>query len=216
MPMPMTNNAPDTAGLPQSGAEPDPEPDPERPPDLQLSATLAVEIVHDFDGWDAIADRDDLIVAAAEALLKEVDLSDEDDAATLPDFIATVLLTSDAEVRILNAKWRGQDKPTNVLSFPADPNAPVNGGCEPLGDIALACETVLREAEAQCTTPAHHLQHLVVHGLLHLLGYDHLNEEEAAEMEALEVDILARLGVADPYSDFVLVGEKPEDTGRVA
>jgi probable rRNA maturation factor len=211
-------NAPNAAPMAPSrgAAEPDPEPDPAGAPGLQLAASLAVEVIHDFDGWDVIADRDELIIAATEALLKEVDLTEEDAAGPPPDFTATVLLTSDAEVRILNAKWRGQDKPTNVLSFPASPDAPANGGAEPLGDIALACETVLREAEAQGTTPAHHLQHLVVHGLLHLLGYDHLNEEEAAEMESLEVDILARLGIADPYSDFVLIAGTPEDSGRVA
>jgi probable rRNA maturation factor len=113
----------------------------------------------------------------------------------------SVLLADDARVRELNRDWRGKDKPTNVLSFPAweagDP-APA-GGPLPLGDVALALETVLREAAAEGKAPEAHLAHLVVHGTLHLLGHDHEDEDEAERMEALEVGALARLGIADPY-----------------
>ena len=103
-----------------------------------------------------------------------------------------VLLSDDAALRVLNAQWRGQDKPTNVLSFPA----PEGFG---LGDIALAFETVEREAREQGKTLSAHAAHLLVHGFLHLLGYDHETEADAEAMEARERGILAALGVADPY-----------------
>lgn len=108
---------------------------------------------------------------------------------------ATVLLTDDAAVQDLNARFRQQDKPTNVLSFPTAPNPEHH-----LGDIALAYETCAREAHEQKKTLGDHLQHLVAHGVLHLLGYDHMTDEEAEEMEGLERVVLASLGIADPYS----------------
>jgi rRNA maturation RNase YbeY len=104
-----------------------------------------------------------------------------------------VLFASDEAVRALNAQWRSQDKPTNVLSFPAPDTAGT------LGDIALAYETCAKEADEQGKTLKDHAAHLFVHGLLHLLGYDHEADDDAAEMEGLEKDILARLGIADPY-----------------
>jgi probable rRNA maturation factor len=107
-----------------------------------------------------------------------------------------VLLTDDAAIRRLNATWRGIDKPTNVLSFPA---AAAPGG-QHLGDIAIAFETTQREAEAEQKPLGDHLAHLAVHGFLHLLGYDHESEPEAEAMEQLERAILARLGVPDPYA----------------
>jgi rRNA maturation RNase YbeY len=103
------------------------------------------------------------------------------------------LFTSDEAVKALNAQWRGKDTPTNVLSFPA----PETAGT--LGDIALAYETCAREADEQGKSLKDHATHLLVHGLLHLLGYDHEADDDAAEMEGLEKDILARLGIADPY-----------------
>jgi probable rRNA maturation factor len=104
-----------------------------------------------------------------------------------------IALDSDAAVRHLNRAYRGFDKPTNVLSFPG--KAP-----HFLGDIALARQTVLREARAQGKRPADHLTHLVIHGTLHLLGYDHeLGERQARRMEKLETRLLAALGIADPY-----------------
>lgn len=121
-----------------------------------------------------------------------------------PSEVAIALL-SDAEVAALNASYRKQAKPTNVLSFPA-PAATIDrrafAGAEPanLGDIALAEETILREAGDLGIPPVQHLQHLVVHGLLHLLGYDHDTAQPAEEMEALEVAILASIGVSDPYA----------------
>jgi probable rRNA maturation factor len=105
----------------------------------------------------------------------------------------TVALADDRCVRALNARDRGKDKPTNVLSYPSGERAF-------LGDVALARQTVWREAKAQNKTPAEHVCHLVVHGTLHLLGYDHeTGDADAERMEALERRILARLGIADPY-----------------
>jgi probable rRNA maturation factor len=108
----------------------------------------------------------------------------------------SVLLTDDAAVRALNREWRGNDKPTNVLSFPA-PKQPA--GPAMLGDIAIAYKTVAREAAEEGKPFLHHLAHLAVHGYLHLMGYDHQTDSEAAAMEALERDILRDLRIPDPY-----------------
>ena len=111
----------------------------------------------------------------------------------------SIVLLDDAEQQALNKEWRGLDKPTNVLSFPQiEPFGPVVGL---LGDIVLARETLEREAVELETPFAHHFTHLVVHGFLHILGYDHLEDAEAAEMEGLETRILATLGVPDPYQE---------------
>lgn len=111
----------------------------------------------------------------------------------------SILLTDDAEQRELNQQWRGKDASTNVLSFPQiEPFGPVVGL---LGDITLARETLIREAEDQGVTFEDHFTHLVVHGFLHILGYDHLTDDEATAMEGLETAILATLGIADPYAD---------------
>jgi probable rRNA maturation factor len=111
---------------------------------------------------------------------------------------ADILFTDDAEMQALNRQWRGIDKPTDVLSFPAD--GPGEPGAPPhLGDIALGFETSMRDAEAMGRAADAHVAHLVVHGFLHLLGHDHMAEEEADVMEALEARILAALGWPDPY-----------------
>ena len=111
----------------------------------------------------------------------------------------SVVLTDDAEQRELNRQWRGIDTSTNVLSFPQlEPFAPVMGL---VGDIILARETVAREAAEMGIPFAAHFTHLVVHGFLHLLGYDHVEDSEAERMERLETQILATLGIADPYAD---------------
>lgn len=113
----------------------------------------------------------------------------------------SLVLADDATVRDLNRDWRGKDKPTNVLSFPAEDDFPMPDAPRLLGDIVLARETVAREALEQSKSFDHHLSHLVVHGLLHLLGYDHIEDREAEEMEALEIDLLAAMGIPDPYGD---------------
>jgi probable rRNA maturation factor len=117
----------------------------------------------------------------------------------------SLCLADDAALRALNLRWRGFDKPTNVLSFPA---APIGHGGEPtaLGDIALAYETLAREAEDLGVPLADHYRHLLAHGFLHLIGYDHETDAEAERMEALETKILTRLGVGDPYAREVVGG----------
>ncbi len=107
----------------------------------------------------------------------------------------TLLLTDDASVRELNQRFRGQDAATNVLSFPAPANPQ-----DHRGDIALAFGVCAREAAEQGKSLAHHLQHLTVHGVLHLLGYDHIGDDEAEAMEGLERAVLADLGISDPYA----------------
>ena len=136
------------------------------------------------EAWRALPEAEDLARRAAEAALAS-------EAGAL-----AVLLTDDAAVRALNRAWRGRDEPTNVLSFPAAPTA-----APWLGDVALAYETCAREAGEQRKALADHLVHLVAHGALHLVGWDHQTDAEAARMEAYERDILARLGVPDPYRD---------------
>ena len=111
------------------------------------------------------------------------------------------MLTDDAGIRTLNHDWRGIDKPTNVLSFPAVALPGSGGQPRALGDIAIAYETTRREADSENKRFSDHLSHLAVHGFLHLIGYDHENEDDAEAMEALEVEILARLGIPDPYRD---------------
>ena len=153
--------------------------------------TASVAVV--CDRWlDACPDAAAIAGRAGEAALA--------DAAPSERFIADVTLTDDAEQRRLNRTYRGKDMPTNVLSFPqaaletTDPDAPML-----LGDVVLAFETVSREAVEQQKSLADHLSHLVVHGVLHLLGFDHENARDAAEMEMRETKILAGLGVPDPY-----------------
>jgi probable rRNA maturation factor len=112
----------------------------------------------------------------------------------------SLLFTDDASIREINAEWRKQDKPTNVLSFPAFPVTPGKKPGPMLGDIIFAFETVSREAEELEKPFDAHLSHLLVHGFLHLFGYDHMNDEEASIMEGLETRILIGLGLSDPYA----------------
>jgi probable rRNA maturation factor len=115
-----------------------------------------------------------------------------------------VMLTDDAGIRTLNLNWRGIDKPTNVLSFPALPPTGAGGPDDAprmLGDIAIAYETTRREADDEQKPFDHHLSHLAVHGFLHLIGYDHERDDQAEAMETLEQEILSQLGIPDPYAD---------------
>lgn len=112
----------------------------------------------------------------------------------------SLLFTDDAHIQTLNREWRGKDKPTNVLSFPAFEVTPEDALPPMLGDIALAFETVSSEATLEEKPFDHHLCHLLVHGILHLLGYDHeTGDDDAEEMEQLERQILSRLAIPDPY-----------------
>ena len=115
-----------------------------------------------------------------------------------------VMLTDDAGIRTLNSNWRGIDKPTNVLSFPALPPTGAGGPDDAprmLGDIAIAYETTRQEADDEQKPFDHHLSHLAVHGFLHLIGYDHEKDDDAEAMESLEQEILAQLGIPNPYAD---------------
>jgi probable rRNA maturation factor len=119
----------------------------------------------------------------------------------LPGAELSIVLTDDAGMARINGQWRGKDKPTNVLSFPGSQLAPGDAAGPVLGDIVLARETIEREASLEGKPIDDHLLHLVIHGFLHLFGYDHENEADAATMENLESRALAVLGVKDPYAE---------------
>jgi probable rRNA maturation factor len=159
----------------------------------------AAEIMIVADCWNAEAEAEAVIFRAIQVAASHVD-------ADTGDAELAIMLTDDAGIQTLNKNWRGIDKPTNVLSFPA---VQPPSGHEPddtdtprmLGDIAIAYETTRREAGEEEKTFEHHLSHLAIHGFLHLVGYDHEKDGEAESMEALEREILATLGIADPYAD---------------
>ncbi len=154
--------------------------------------TLAVDVIVESPLWAGEPSAEQIVQRAIARASESID------APRAADKELAVMLTDDASIRELNRHWRGIDKPTNVLSFPA---AEPPGTSTPthLGDIVIAYETAAREAKAEDKPLAHHLAHLAVHGFLHLLGYDHESEPEAETMEQLERAILARLGVPDPY-----------------
>jgi probable rRNA maturation factor len=122
-------------------------------------------------------------------------------AASTPRAELAIVLTNDSAIHALNRDWRGQDKPTNVLSFPAvqAPRGRKRAPGGSLGDVVIAYETTAREAKLERKLFKHHLTHLAIHGFLHLAGYDHETDRDAKRMETLEVKILAGLGVPDPY-----------------
>jgi len=151
---------------------------------------IEVEIGDEAWTW-ALADAAEIAEFAADAAI----VAALSDSSTTHDGALVILLTDDAQVHDLNSRFRGKDAATNVLSFPAPPNAR-----DLLGDICLAYGVCAREAETQGKTLADHLRHLTVHGVLHLFGYDHQIDSEAEAMESLERRILAGLGVADPYA----------------
>jgi len=113
----------------------------------------------------------------------------------------SLVLTDDAMMAEINSQWRDQPKPTNVLSFPAFPLVPGGQPGPMLGDIILACETIVREASELDKPVDEHISHLIVHGFLHLFGYDHMENDDAEKMEAIETRILSSLGLSDPYGD---------------
>lgn len=156
------------------------------------SVTLEVEIERHGNAWlDAVFNRG-LIEQAVRAAIRA--------APPLPQgtYQVTLVLTDDAEMRALNRTWRGKDAATNVLSFPAHEKVKGPGL---LGDVVIAFETTSKEARAQHIAFDDHVAQLVVHGVLHLIGLDHLEDAEAKRMEAIERAVLASLGVADPYAD---------------
>lgn len=169
-----------------------------------MAQRMDIDMLIEDDGWDEAA-LAALATAACRATLTELGLA--------PDaFAVSILACDDARIATLNAEFRGKPVPTNVLSWPAEDRAPDQPGGLPrlpapdpdgppveLGDIALALGVLTREAAEAGKPFEHHLSHLIVHGLLHLLGFDHITDPDAARMEPLETRVLARLGVPDPY-----------------
>jgi probable rRNA maturation factor len=154
--------------------------------------TEQVDILVECDAWHTLENLEVLTRVALNAVIKSAGLK------TSKTDEVCVLFTDDATIRTLNRDWRGIDKPTNVLSFPAAPSPHLEEGT-PLGDIALAFETVEREAKAESKSIKNHTLHLIIHGFLHLHGYDHETDEEAVLMENAEIEALKELGVVNPY-----------------
>jgi probable rRNA maturation factor len=152
---------------------------------------MSISIEVEDDAWQRLPDLEAITKTAIGAVLE---------AGGLAETEVYVLFTDDQSIAELNAKWRGQAKATNVLSFPAPEEMPLPPG-EPrlLGDIVLAFGVVSREAAEQCKTLHDHAAHLIIHGVLHLLGHDHEDEDEATAMEQLEIGILKGLGISNPY-----------------
>jgi probable rRNA maturation factor len=164
---------------------------------MALPALPETEVLIVAECWGAETDAEAIVHRAIAAAAAYID-------ADTGDAELAVMLTDDAGIRTLNKNWRGQDKPTNVLSFPAlQPTGKPSLDDAPrmLGDIAIAYETTRREADDEQKPFDHHLSHLAVHGFLHLIGYDHEKDGDAEAMENLEREILGLLGIPDPYAD---------------
>jgi probable rRNA maturation factor len=161
---------------------------------LTTMPALAIDISVESPDWAVIADVETVAERAIMAAVARAGVR------LKPGAEVSVLLTDDTQIQDLNRIWRQQDKPTNVLSFPATSVAGL-ADAPMLGDIVVAFGTVEREALADGKTVPDHLVHLLVHGFLHLLGHDHLDDEQAALMENLEREVLDSLSIADPYAD---------------
>ncbi|WP_119305993.1 rRNA maturation RNase YbeY [Cohaesibacter haloalkalitolerans] len=162
---------------------------------LSQPVSLDRDLLVEAEIWQTVPDLEAVIERALEAGLRHV--IEEEGIAFLPDSEVSLVFTDDAAIRILNAEHRGKDKATNVLSFPIDEDAEVFGPM--LGDIVFAYETVERESAELGVEIRDHLTHLCLHGFLHLLGYDHIEPDEADKMESVEIAILAKLGLPNPY-----------------
>jgi probable rRNA maturation factor len=164
---------------------------------MASTALLMSDVLIVAECWQAESDAE-AVIHRAIATAAEIADADHGEAEL------AVMLTDDEGIRTLNSNWRGIDKPTNVLSFPAlQPTGPVGPDDAPrmLGDIAIAYQTTRKEADDEQKPFEHHLSHLAVHGYLHLIGYDHENDADANIMEGLETEILAQLGIPDPYAE---------------
>ncbi len=159
--------------------------------------STTIDLAVEDERWEtALPSLESLVTRAVEAGLAIAPDKPEGEVEV------SVLLADDATVQELNRTWRGKDKPTNVLSFPAAPQPRHAEAALPLGDVVLAYETMVRESEEQGKPLQNHLVHLLVHGTLHLVGQDHERGlVEAEAMEALEIAALATLGIPDPYAD---------------
>jgi probable rRNA maturation factor len=164
---------------------------------------MEIDVLTEDDAWLAVPEREALARRAARAVFGVLERPE-------PPSELSIVFTGDAAVAELNRQWRGKAGPTNVLSFPAAGGAGAGAGT--LGDIVLAAGVVAAEAEAQGKPLANHTAHLMIHGLLHLLGYDHADDATADAMERLEIRAMARLGLPDPYEDATAPGRavRPE------
>ena len=169
-------------------------PDKKIPTSAVAAGALDIDLMIEEGAWPSEDALRALVDRAVPAALAEAEVEVVDDVEL------SLVFTDDDAIQSLNAEWRQKDKPTNVLSFPAFPMAPGDPLPPMLGDIVLAYETVVREAELEGKPLENHITHLIIPGLLHLLGYDHETDEEAEEMEALERQALARLAIPDPYA----------------
>jgi len=172
-------------------------------PPQSTEATLDLALRIQFRRWRELPDIAERVNRAIEAGLAVAPVK------PLPGAELSLLLTDDTRIRRINRDWRGLDKATNVLSFPAAAQTRI-AQSPVLGDIAIAFETVAREAAEEGKTMADHLSHLVIHGLLHLLGEDHETDEQAQRMEGCEIAALALLGIPDPYADSDPVSDPEE------
>jgi probable rRNA maturation factor len=158
-------------------------------------------IVYEDERWNTLSSIETRVHDAVRAALIYHGTYGRLQSASDLNAHTTIILANNAIVADLNQQWRGKTGPTNVLSFPVEDSYPSQAGCtHPLGDIILAYETVLCESEEQGKRFQDHVMHLIVHGVLHLVGYDHETEDDAEEMEEHERRILANLGITDPYS----------------
>ena len=155
---------------------------------------MLIDITIEYDAWSKLDGLEGLIKTAAQAAIFERG----DEFETRAEL--SVLLTSDEAIQQLNSKYRNQDKPTNVLSFGGEPEARSQDQNFLLGDIVLSYQTINTEAEQQRKNFGNHVSHLIVHGVLHLLGHDHRDDETADDMELVEINILKGLGIENPYS----------------
>lgn len=159
---------------------------------------IVVDVRDEFEAWsDAWPSRPDLEAFTTQAIATALETAKVKLKAGVE---VSVLYCADGFMQDLNKQWRGKDQPTNVLSFPAASGKALQR-TPTLGDIIVSCDTVVREAKAEKKSFADHLAHMLVHGSLHLVGYDHEVEDEAEAMEARERQALAKLGIADPYKD---------------
>ena len=156
-------------------------------------ALIAIDIIVEAGDWPDEAELSRLAGRAVEAIVGEIGTPGASSELSL-------VFTDDAHIRALNSGWRGKDKPTNVLSFPAFPTRRGDALPPMLGDVVLAAETVAAEAAGEGKPLADHITHLIVHGVLHLIGYDHETDAEAEDMEQAERRILAGLAIPDPYA----------------
>lgn len=158
----------------------------------KVDQKVTVEIVNEDKGWSALPERGRVARRAVGAAIK---IARQETGKRE----VAILFADDARMAALNRAWRGKEGPTNVLSFPAAPVDPVPGAPRPLGDIVLARGVVTAEAASQGKPLASHVSHLIVHGVLHLLGYSHDDDRSAEAMRALETAAQRRLGYPDPY-----------------